>query len=112
MRGTGGTSIGRRAFLRGTLAATLAWPWVRDAAGEVEVRRGSFSARASILYGMFRLDERGVWGFLSDCVAEGVALAPGPSCGEAYDGWVRLCYTAAPPDAVRRAVEVVARRLR
>jgi hypothetical protein len=60
MRGTGGTSIGRRAFLRGTLAATLAWPWVRDAAGEVEVRRGSFSARASILYGMFRLDERGV----------------------------------------------------
>ena len=59
-----------------------------------------------------RLDERGVWGFLSDCVAEGVALAPGPSCGEAYDGWVRLCYTAAPPDVVRRAVEVVARRLR
>jgi N-succinyldiaminopimelate aminotransferase len=59
-----------------------------------------------------RLDERGVWGFLSDCVAEGVALAPGPSCGEAYEGWVRLCYTAAPPDAVRRAVEVVARRLR
>jgi N-succinyldiaminopimelate aminotransferase len=59
-----------------------------------------------------RLDERGVWGFLEDCVADGVALAPGPSCGEGYGGWVRLCYTSAPPDAVRGAAERLAKRLR
>ena len=28
-----------------------------------------------------RLDARGIWGFLEDCVDDGVALAPGPSCG-------------------------------
>jgi N-succinyldiaminopimelate aminotransferase len=55
-----------------------------------------------------RLDERGVWGFLADCVEQGVALAPGPSCGEGYESWVRLCYTAAPPDAVEDAVERLA----
>ena len=54
-----------------------------------------------------KLDDRGIWGFLEDCVEAGVALAPGPSCGEAYSGWVRLCYTSAPPDAVAGA----ARRL-
>jgi aspartate/methionine/tyrosine aminotransferase len=52
-----------------------------------------------------RLDERGIWGFLEDCVDAGVALAPGPSCGEAYPTWVRLCYTAAPPAEVRAATE-------
>ena len=57
------------------------------------------------------LDERGVFGFLEDCVEAGVALAPGASCGDDYDGWVRLCYTAAPPDRVLEAVERVARRL-
>ena len=54
-----------------------------------------------------KLDDRGIWGFLEDCVDAGVALAPGPSCGEAYSSWVRLCYTSAPPDAVAGA----ARRL-
>jgi aspartate/methionine/tyrosine aminotransferase len=58
-----------------------------------------------------RLDERGVWGFLEDCVDDGVALAPGPSCGAVYGGWVRLCFTAAPPETVRGAVARVARRL-
>jgi N-succinyldiaminopimelate aminotransferase len=58
------------------------------------------------------LDERGVFGFLEGCLADGVALAPGPSCGSDYAGWVRLCYTAAPPDAVRGAVERLAARLR
>lgn len=57
------------------------------------------------------LDERGVWGFLEDCLAEGVALAPGPSCGSDYATWVRLCYTAAPPEAVRGAVARLAARL-
>ena len=59
-----------------------------------------------------QLDERGVWGFLEDCLADGVALAPGPSCGRDYASWVRLCYTAAPPDAVRGAVARLAARLR
>jgi aspartate/methionine/tyrosine aminotransferase len=59
-----------------------------------------------------RLDARGVWGFLEDCLDDGVALAPGPSCGQAYTGWVRLCYTAAPPDAVLEAARKLAKRLR
>jgi N-succinyldiaminopimelate aminotransferase len=54
------------------------------------------------------LDARGVWGFLEDCVERGVALAPGPSCGAGYESWVRMCYTAAPPEAVEAAVERVA----
>jgi N-succinyldiaminopimelate aminotransferase len=58
-----------------------------------------------------RLDERGLWGFLEDCVDEGVALAPGPSCGSGYPSSVRLCYTAAPPDEVLAAVRRLARRL-
>jgi len=59
-----------------------------------------------------QLDERGIFGFLEDCVERGVALAPGPSCGRDYGSCVRLCYTAAPPDAVERAVEQVAELLR
>ena len=59
-----------------------------------------------------RLDERGIWGFLEDCVGDGVALAPGPSCGRDYPSWVRLCYTAAPPDQVLAAVDRLAARLR
>ena len=58
------------------------------------------------------LDERGIWGFLGDCVDDGVALAPGPSCGAEYAGWVRLCYTSAPPEVVAGAVARLARRLR
>ena len=58
------------------------------------------------------LDERGVFGFLADCLGDGVALAPGPSCGADYAGWVRLCYTAAPPQAVGAAVARLAARLR
>jgi len=58
-----------------------------------------------------RLDERGVQGFLDDCLADGVALAPGASCGVDYTRWVRLCYTAAPPEAVAEAVGKLAKRL-
>jgi N-succinyldiaminopimelate aminotransferase len=58
-----------------------------------------------------RLDERGISGFLEDCLDDGVALAPGASCGEAYSEWVRLCYTAAPPDEVTVAVRKLAKRL-
>ena len=58
-----------------------------------------------------QLDARGIWGFLADCVEDGVALAPGPSCGADYEGWVRLCFTAAPPEDVARASAALARRL-
>lgn len=54
-----------------------------------------------------RLDERGLQGFLEDCVDRGLFLAPGPSFGP-FPTSVRLCYTAAPPEVVMRGVEVLA----
>jgi len=58
-----------------------------------------------------QLDERGMHGFLEDCFEDGVLIAPGASSGSAYESWVRLCYTAAPPDDVRGAVRALAKRL-
>jgi N-succinyldiaminopimelate aminotransferase len=57
------------------------------------------------------LDERGIQGFLDDCVGDGVALARGAACGAGYEGFVRLCYTSAPPERVALAVEKLAARL-
>ncbi len=57
------------------------------------------------------LDPRGLDGFLLDCLEDGVLLAPGASSGEAYAGWVRLCYTACAPERVAEAVRRLARRL-
>ena len=54
-----------------------------------------------------RLDERGLGGFLEDCVDRGLFVAPGPSFGP-YPTHVRLCFTAAPPDVVARGVEALA----
>ena len=59
-----------------------------------------------------RLDERGMHGFLEDCFEDGVLVAPGASAGSDYASWIRLCYTAAPPEDVRFAVERLAHRLR
>jgi N-succinyldiaminopimelate aminotransferase len=58
-----------------------------------------------------RLDESGLWGFLEGCLEDGVLLAPGASCGEAYSTWVRLCFSAAPPPQIAEAVRRLARRL-
>jgi N-succinyldiaminopimelate aminotransferase len=58
-----------------------------------------------------RLDARGTTGFLEDCLEDGVVLAPGASCGTDYASWVRLCYTAAPPDQVAEAVRRLAKRV-
>jgi N-succinyldiaminopimelate aminotransferase len=58
-----------------------------------------------------QLDERGLAGFLADCFADGVVVAPGASAGEAYGSWVRLCYTVLPPDATLEGVRRLARRL-
>jgi aspartate aminotransferase len=54
-----------------------------------------------------RLDERGLMGFLEDCVERGLFLAPGPSFGP-YPTHARLCYTSAEPAVVARGVEVLA----
>ncbi|MEC9391087.1 MAG: pyridoxal phosphate-dependent aminotransferase [Myxococcota bacterium] len=54
------------------------------------------------------LDERGLQGFLEDCIDRGLILAPGTSCGAAFPGHVRVCFTSAPPDVVRRGVDVLA----
>lgn len=58
------------------------------------------------------LDERGIPGFLDDCFEDGVLVAPGESCGQDYKSWVRLCYTAIPPDQAAEAVKLLAARLR
>ena len=57
-----------------------------------------------------QLDERGIEGFLADCFEAGVLVAPGGSSGTEYQTWVRLCYTAAPPEDVARAIERLAVR--
>ncbi len=58
------------------------------------------------------LDERGVLGFLEDCLDDGLLLAPGPSFGQDYGDWVRVCFTSAPPEAVAEAVKRLHARLR
>ena len=57
-----------------------------------------------------RLDERGLLGFLEECLQDGLLVAPGPSFGP-YPNHVRVCYTAVPPEATRRGIELLARRL-
>ena len=57
------------------------------------------------------LDERGIEGLLADCLEDGVAVAPGASCGQDYATWLRLCYTSAPPAEVGVAISKIARRL-
>jgi len=57
------------------------------------------------------LDARGLEGFLIDCIDRNLVLAPGSSCGTAYDTHVRVCFTSARPDVVLRGVEVLAQLL-
>jgi len=54
------------------------------------------------------LDERGMHGFMLDCIERGLILAPGGSCGSEYQHFVRLCFTSAPPEVVGRGVAVLA----
>lgn len=54
----GPASLSRRALLTGALSWALGRPqW---AAGSVDARTGTFSARAALLYGAFRFEENGV----------------------------------------------------
>ncbi|MFW5816172.1 MAG: aminotransferase class I/II-fold pyridoxal phosphate-dependent enzyme, partial [Wenzhouxiangella sp.] len=55
-------------------------------------------------------DERGLPGLLSDLAEQGVLVAPGPTFGP-YPNHVRLCFTAAEPEQVRRGVAILAERL-
>ena len=56
------------------------------------------------------LDERGLDGFLNDLAEAGVLVAPGPSFGP-YPHHVRVCFTAAPPQDIRRGVEILSQTL-
>jgi len=58
-----------------------------------------------------KLDDRGLAGFLEDCLDDNLVLSPGTSFGPSFDSWVRLCFTCVPPDVVRRGVDRLARRL-
>ena len=58
-----------------------------------------------------RLDQRGMTGFLEDVFEDGVVLSPGASSGRDYEGFARLCYTAAPPAEVARAVRLLGARI-
>jgi aspartate/methionine/tyrosine aminotransferase len=55
-----------------------------------------------------KLDGRGLQGYLEDAFERGVLVAPGHSCGAAYEEWVRISFTAAQPDAVNEAASRLA----
>ncbi len=94
--------------------------WVREARAEYAVTGREAARRLGVPApegGTFlfldvadALDGRGLMGLLEDVAHEGLFLAPGPSFGP-YPTHVRLCYTAVPPDAALRGVDVLARRL-
>ncbi len=54
------------------------------------------------------LDERGLEGFLIDCIERNLILVPGMSCGARYTTFVRLCFTSVRPEVVLRGVDVLA----
>ncbi len=96
-------------------------PWIADAvkryqcAGEAAAEALGLTAPQGGTFLFIdvshRLDDRGLEGFLIDCIEKGLILAPGPACGEDYPHHVRLCFTAAPPDVVGRGVGVLKRLL-
>ncbi len=57
-----------------------------------------------------QLDGRGLLPFLERCADRGLLLAPGPSFGP-YPKHVRLCFTAVPPEATLRGVDLLVRLL-
>lgn len=57
------------------------------------------------------LGPRGMPDLLEALLEEGVVVAPGASSGQAYEGFLRLCYTSAPPAEVAEAVRRLARVL-
>lgn len=57
-----------------------------------------------------RLNDRGLMGFMEECAARGLLVAPGPSFGS-YPTHVRVCFTAAAPDIVDRGIDILAELL-
>jgi aspartate/methionine/tyrosine aminotransferase len=57
------------------------------------------------------LGARGLAGFVEDCVGDGILVAPGPSFGP-FPTYVRVCFTAVPPDVTLRGARRLAARLR
>lgn len=102
------------------LLAGRGGPWLAAAReqyrrlGEAAARRLGVEAPAGGTFLFLdvagRLDERGLMGFLEDCVERGLFLAPGPSFGP-YPTHVRLCFTAVEPERTERGVEVLAELL-
>jgi len=54
-----------------------------------------------------RIDHRGLDGVLEECARRGVSVAPGPSFGP-YPTHIRVCFTAADPERVRRGMRILA----
>lgn len=95
-------------------------PWVRDVRGRYEAlgleaasALGVESPEGSqflFLDVADRIGDDGLAGLLERCVERGVLAAPGPSFGP-YPTHLRICYTAAAPDIVRRGLAVLAELL-
>ncbi len=51
------------------------------------------------------LGGRPLRGLLESAIDEGVLLAPGDGCGDAYASWARLCFTSVPPERLMVGVE-------
>jgi N-succinyldiaminopimelate aminotransferase len=54
----------------------------------------------------------GLDGFLKRCLDAGVLLTPGDAIGRDFATWVRLCFTAVPPDQLEEALARLAPVLR
>ena len=50
-------------------------------------------------------------GFLERCLDAGVMLTPGSASGQAFELWVRLCYTTVPQGELEAALERLGRVL-
>lgn len=96
--------------------------WIATARGHYEAAGGHAAATLGLapprgstflFFDVARaLDDRGLAGFLEDCLDDNLILAPGPSFGAGFETWVRLCFTSMPPDVTARGVEMLAQRLR
>jgi len=57
------------------------------------------------------LGERPLRVLLESAIDEGVLLAPGDGCGDAYGSWARLCFTSVPPERLMVGVERLRRAM-
>jgi len=100
--------------LAGLRALELGGPWIEAAraayraAGEAAADRLQIARPEGGTFLFFdvasALDERGLDGFLEDCVDQGILVAPGTACGGMFQTWIRLCYTSLRPEDTARAV--------